>query len=1015
ENFTDNPYSDYAILFGYQNTNSYYYMIFSSLQGRSKLCRVIGGERSTVSLSNVIIPDNNYHEVKVEREGNVIRVFYDNNQVLSTTDSTYGEGRIGIGSFNDGAYWDDIVVGTGEEPEPEPEPQPEPEPDPEPEPQSDPEPVPAPPPVPAPLPTGNVYYVATNGNDSNPGTLSRPWRTIGKANSTLRAGDTVYIRRGTYRETIRPSRSGNSGNEITYARYGNDEVTITSVLNGADLGNRAFIVIDGLEITNTTSAWVKMEPNTQHCIIKNCRMAGAYGWPGFLLRNEAKYNQILNNTLSGTSSGPKDLILVRANASYNLIEGNYCAYAGHVCISLETGPAVTRNVIRNNVLKNPWHTSLSVYKIADFNLIEGNEVLDAGAENSGDEGHGMQFGSSGCIIRKNIFINSNMGMTMQAYPDYPNFVCNYNRIYSNTFYANNYGIWRNGDPIIGNTLKNNIFYKNNYSIVGPMNNNMVINNATAGTNPMFVNESSRDLHLQAGSSMIDSGDWLTTTRNSGFGNQIPVEDARYFIDGWGMQSMGVYGDLIQLENQNQTARITSIDYNSNIITIDRSLTWSSRQGIGLVYGGVKPDRGAYEYGGTTPPVPADTTSPTIPANLSASAGSLSRIDLSWSASNDNMGVAGYKIYRNGSYLMLITNTSCSDTGLSASTTYSYRVSAYDAAGNESSQSGSVSATTPGDTGGPGELIGHWSFNEGSGNIASDETVNRNNGAISGAGWATGKVGQALSFDGENDYVDMASAINFADNDNYTISMWIKPSNITDWVGLIGPNRAWSRYIMLSSSERLSFYDGSNHFIAGTLTVGNWYHAVLVSDGVTFRWYLNGTEVNTSSAFNEEIVITSLATQYSGANVRYAGLLDEVRVYNYTLSREEVVAIYQKENDGIEIPVPDPEPTPDPVPDPAPQPSPTRYSDANDYLGDTVNWQPMNSNRWQVIEENNDKKYGIITTNYESPGGGRLGEYSLIRNRTYTDFVLTCNVRTTENFTDNPYSDYAILFGYQNTN
>jgi hypothetical protein len=59
-----------------------------------------------------------------------------------------------------------------------------------------------------------TYYIATTGSDSNPGTLSQPWRTIGKANSTLQAGDTVYIRAGTYNESISLMLSGNAGNYI---------------------------------------------------------------------------------------------------------------------------------------------------------------------------------------------------------------------------------------------------------------------------------------------------------------------------------------------------------------------------------------------------------------------------------------------------------------------------------------------------------------------------------------------------------------------------------------------------------------------------------------------------------------------------------------------------------------------------------------------------------------------------------------------------------------------------------
>jgi chitodextrinase len=70
--------------------------------------------------------------------------------------------------------------------------------------------------------------------------------------------------------------------------------------------------------------------------------------------------------------------------------------------------------------------------------------------------------------------------------------------------------------------------------------------------------------------------------------------------------------------------------------------------------------------------------------LSASATSCSQISLSWGASSDTggSGLKGYNIYRNGSYLKQALTTSTSDTGLAASTVYSYAVSAIDNAGNE---------------------------------------------------------------------------------------------------------------------------------------------------------------------------------------------------------------------------------------------------------------------------------------------------------------------------------------------
>ncbi len=104
--------------------------------------------------------------------------------------------------------------------------------------------------------------------------------------------------------------------------------------------------------------------------------------------------------------------------------------------------------------------------------------------------------------------------------------------------------------------------------------------------------------------------------------------------------------------------------------------------------------------------PFDTTPPSSPTNLSATAISSTQINLSWTASTDNVGVTGYRIYRcQGSgctpstQLATATSTSYSNTGLSASTAYTYTVSAYDAAGNVSLQSSSASATTqaPADT------------------------------------------------------------------------------------------------------------------------------------------------------------------------------------------------------------------------------------------------------------------------------------------------------------------------------
>jgi chitodextrinase len=96
----------------------------------------------------------------------------------------------------------------------------------------------------------------------------------------------------------------------------------------------------------------------------------------------------------------------------------------------------------------------------------------------------------------------------------------------------------------------------------------------------------------------------------------------------------------------------------------------------------------------------DTQAPTAPTSLSATAVSSSQINLSWTASTDNVGVAGYRVERcQGSGCSTFTQvgtpagTTFSDTGLTASTLYTYRVRATDAAGNLSGYSSTASATT----------------------------------------------------------------------------------------------------------------------------------------------------------------------------------------------------------------------------------------------------------------------------------------------------------------------------------
>lgn len=92
---------------------------------------------------------------------------------------------------------------------------------------------------------------------------------------------------------------------------------------------------------------------------------------------------------------------------------------------------------------------------------------------------------------------------------------------------------------------------------------------------------------------------------------------------------------------------------------------------------------------------SDLTPPSVPSTLFVTVKSSTEIDVTWGAATDNVGIAGYYVYRNGSQVANVSGTvnSYKDTGLSPNTGYLYNVAAYDAAGNVSGQSFSVQGTT----------------------------------------------------------------------------------------------------------------------------------------------------------------------------------------------------------------------------------------------------------------------------------------------------------------------------------
>jgi chitodextrinase len=139
----------------------------------------------------------------------------------------------------------------------------------------------------------------------------------------------------------------------------------------------------------------------------------------------------------------------------------------------------------------------------------------------------------------------------------------------------------------------------------------------------------------------------------------------------------------------------------------------------------------------------DTQAPTTPLGVTVGGTTAGSASLSWSPSSDNVGVTGYNVYRGGQLAGSVPGTSFTDTGLAASTAYTYTVSARDAAGNVSAASAPVTATTAAGGGNPppsgGCTATYKAGNDWGSGFTADVTVTSGSSAIHSwkVGWTYG--------------------------------------------------------------------------------------------------------------------------------------------------------------------------------------------------------------------------------------------------------------------------------------
>ncbi len=301
---------------------------------------------------------------------------------------------------------------------------------------------------------------------------------------------------------------------------------------------------------------------------------------------------------------------------------------------------------------------------------------------------------------------------------------------------------------------------------------------------------------------------------------------------------------------------------------------------------------------------SDTTPPSAPGTLTATAASGTQINLSWGAATDDVGVAGYRLERcQGSgctaftkFGTLATSTSVADTGLNTNTSYSYIVRAQDAAGNLGPYSNVASAVT---SAANPSLVAAYPFSEGSGTSVADASGHGNTGTIQNATWTTsGKYGRALVFNGTSARVTITDAPSLRLTTGMTLEAWVNPSApLNGWDDVI--YKGFDNYYLEASSSNgglpaIGFLSGGTHYESfGTTTISpsTWTHLAATYDGATLRLYVNGTQAS-SRPVTGSILTSANPLQIGGDSIYgqyFTGLIDEVRVYNTALSPSQIQA------------------------------------------------------------------------------------------------------------------------------
>ena len=208
----------------------------------------------------------------------------------------------------------------------------------------------------------------------------------------------------------------------------------------------------------------------------------------------------------------------------------------------------------------------------------------------------------------------------------------------------------------------------------------------------------------------------------------------------------------------------------------------------------------------------------------------------------------------------------------------------------------------------GAPIGWWKLDENTGTIANDSMGNSTAGTLTNSPtWATGKFNQAISFTGTNQHVLIADDpdFDFADDEDLTLTTWFKHSAASAQEIIMSKyNEAGYKIIMESDGDITCALDYDSTWsptdsatsTLATYDDGNWHHITCVKTGATsLNLYIDGVLITTDSSITATNTLTNtdpiyLGIDADGTTLDFTGSLDDVRIYRYPLTTQQIKTV-----------------------------------------------------------------------------------------------------------------------------